>query len=169
MANGTYDYAVAVNALPEVSTADRQRAQGASLKIKISDLTPAPNTIQSVGNATGGTVSMNSTYIFFVPADPNALTTGSFSYTAANTYTCTKQATINVTVAAATGQAQQITVVGGQATVKFSGIPGFSYTVQRAEDVDFTVNLTPVLTTNAPADGLFRWWTTGPCHKPTTG
>jgi hypothetical protein len=51
--------------------------------------------------------------------------------------------------------AQRITVTDGKATVDFAGIPGYSYIVERAEDVNFTVKVTPVLTTNAPSDGLF--------------
>jgi len=160
VANGTYDYSVTANALPEVSSANRQRFQGSSLKIRISDLTPAPNTIQSVGNATGGTISMNTTYVFFLPTDLNALTSGSFSYTAANTYSCTKQATVNVPVVSATGQAQTIQIVGGKATVRLAGIPGCSYTVQRGTTVNFPDPVTDLLTTNLPttgpgADGLF--------------
>ena len=53
------------------------------------------------------------------------------------------------------GQPQQTTVQGGKATVNFAGIPGYQYIVQRAENVDFTVNLSPRLTTNVPANGLF--------------
>jgi trimeric autotransporter adhesin len=144
---------VTVNPLPTAPDAGYTRGQGASLKIKISDLTT--DTLQSLGTATHGTVSKDTTYIFYEPyvGDTN---NDSFTYTTANSY-CSKQATITVTVVVATGQAQTITVVDGKATVKFAGIPSFSYTVQRATDVNFTQNLTPVLTTNAPADGSFTF------------
>jgi hypothetical protein len=157
VANGACDYAVTVNALPEASTADRPRSQGASLKVKISDLTPAPNTITSVGNATGGTVSINSTYVFFLPTDPNALTPGSFTYTAANSYACTKQATINVTVVPQGGQVQTPSVPSsGPVTVRFAGIPNLPYQAQRATNLNFNIGLLRIWTTNAPEAGVFE-------------
>ena len=39
--------------------------------------------------------------------------------------------------------------------MRFAGIPGHPYVVERAEDLGFTLNLTNVLTTNVPSDGLF--------------
>lgn len=147
---------LSINPSPGANSLERHRGEGASLKIKIADLITAPDIIQSLGSATHGTVSKDNTYVYYVPnaGDNN---NDSFTYTAANTYSCTKQATINVTVDVKTGQAQQISVVGGKATMSFAGIPGYPYLVERAEDVNFTVNLTTVLTTNAPSDGLFTF------------
>lgn len=142
---------VTINPEPTALSVNRDRFQGASLKIKISDLTP--DTIASLGTAAHGTVSEDDTYIFYAPL-PNDNNNDSFTYTAANA-NCTKQATINVTVIPAGGAAQEAILVDGKPTIRFAGIPGYSYRVERAEDVGFTVNLTTVLTTNAPTSGLF--------------
>jgi hypothetical protein len=154
VANGTYDYAVTANALPAAPNAGYTRSQGTSLKVKISDLTP--DTIQSLGSATHGTVSKNATYIFYAPF-ANDNNNDSFTYTAANAHSCMKQATINITVAVAGGEAQEATWVDGKPTIKFAGIPGYSYVVERAENANFTLNLTTVLTTNVPSSGLFTF------------
>ncbi len=50
---------------------------------------------------------------------------------------------------------QNIGVAGGMATMSCQGVPGATYAVQRATDALLTQNLTTVLTTNAPANGLF--------------
>lgn len=152
VANGTYDYSVTANALPTAPDAGYNRGPGATLKILISDLTS--DTIQSLGTGSqSATITQDGTHIYYQPQSGNN-NNDSFTYTAANTY-CTKQGTINVTVVPATGQAQQISVVNGAAIVNFAGIPGYPYIVQRAENSGFTVNVTTVLTTNAPSDGLF--------------
>lgn len=75
--------------------------------------------------------------------------------------------TLTVSVVATPGgQAQQISVSGGAVTVRMAGIPGYAYVVLRATDVNFTQNVTPVLTTNAPAHGLF-WYTDPAPPSPT--
>ena len=51
---------------------------------------------------------------------------------------------------------QGIHVAGGLVTLDCQGVSGAKYAVHRATDVQFTANLTTVLTTNAPANGLFR-------------
>jgi len=144
---------VTVNALPAASDAAYTRGPGASLKIKIADLTP--DTIQSLGPASHGTVSQDGTHILYLPSagDNN---NDSFTYTAVNTSACTKQATITVTVVPATGQAQTPTVPpSGPVTVGFAGIPNYPYQAQRATDLDFTTGLRTWMT-NAPGRGCFR-------------
>jgi len=148
--------------LPTAQSISRARGQGASLKIKVSDLTV--DSIQSLGTAAYGTVSKTTSYIFYLPYDANDLRSDSFGYTAANTYSCTKQATVQVTVTPSTGQAQTIALVNGKATVHFAGIPGFRYTVQRASEIPpaAPANWTDLMTTNLPTsgpggDGLFTF------------
>jgi hypothetical protein len=50
---------------------------------------------------------------------------------------------------------QSIGVAEGMATMSCQGVPWATYAVQRATDALLTQNLTTVLTTNAPANGLF--------------
>ncbi|MGD0260146.1 MAG: hypothetical protein ABSD29_10025 [Verrucomicrobiota bacterium] len=140
-----------------------------SLKISISDLltnwTGSSLSVQSAGpNSTdSGTVTKDSTYIYYLPPAGSPTSPDTIPYTVSGADGCTTVAYINVVfVSAAGGQAQAITVVGGTATVNFAGIPGYPYIVQRAEDVSFTVNLTTVLTTNAPDDGVFTCVDTSP-------
>jgi hypothetical protein len=149
--NGTYAYSVTAHTLPAAPDAGYTRSQGASLKIKIADLTT--NTIQSLGNAVHGTVSKNDTYIFYLPY-ANDNNNDSFTYTAANTYACTKQATINVTVVLPAGQVQQVTATNNTVTLDFAGIPNYAYAVRRSTNLADWVTL---VTTNAPPAGLFRW------------
>ena len=134
------------------------RGPGMSLKIRIADIAwdvnTNPVTVQSLGaSEQGATLSFNSTYMFYLPANNH---NDSFTYTVSNG-SGTATGTITVNVAPVTGQALGITVVDGKPTMNFAGVPGYSYDVQRAEDVDFTVNLTTVLTTNAPTNGLFTF------------
>ena len=53
------------------------------------------------------------------------------------------------------GVIQSIRVGGGTVTLDCQGISGSPYSVQRATDVQLTQNLTTLLKTNAPANGLF--------------
>jgi hypothetical protein len=161
---GGQSTSVTVNALPVAPSSDVSYnvALPFSLKIKISDLltnwTGTSLSVQSVVNsADGGTVTKDSTYIFYTPPTNSSPTSpDTIPYTVSGANGCTTAASIDVVfVGQPGGVAQQITVVGGVATINFAGIPGYPYIVQRAEDVSFTVNLTTVLTTNAPADGLF--------------
>jgi hypothetical protein len=59
--------------------------------------------------------------------------------------------------ATASGQVTSVTNAGGSVIANFAGVPTFSYTVQRATNVDFTVGVVvDLITTSAPAGGLFN-------------
>jgi hypothetical protein len=151
VANGSYDYPVGVNPEPAAASLAKHRFQGASLKISVADLTP--DSIQSVGPAAHGTVSASSTYLIYEPTSGDN-NNDSFTYTAANGYSCTKQATVNIIVDVAASGAATVSWVNGKPTIQFAGIPACSYTVERDTDVAFS-SPTPVLATNAPSQGLF--------------
>jgi hypothetical protein len=162
--SGGQNASVTVNALPVAPSSDvsYNLSLPFSLKIKISDLltnwTGTSLSVQSVANsADGGTVTKDSTYIFYTPPTGSSPTSpDTIPYTVSGAGGCATAASIDVVfVGQPGGVAQQITVSGGVATINFAGIPTYPYIVQRAEDANFTVNLTTVLTTNAPADGLF--------------
>ena len=55
-----------------------------------------------------------------------------------------------------------ITVTNGAVALKFAGIQNYRYDVERATDVTFKQNRTVLLTTNAPASGLFSITDTDP-------
>ncbi len=147
-----------VHHVPYATNKTVVRTKGMTAKFKLSELFPSPDPADSdtvvlesfTAGSHSATITSNATYIFYTPANDNS---DSFNYTVMDSRGEKRTKLITVNVGAVTGQAQQITVVGGTATVKFAGIPGFSYIVERAADVDFTVNLTTVLTTNLPSDG----------------
>jgi hypothetical protein len=139
------------------------RAPGLSLKIQIADIAwdvnSNPVTVQSLGaSAQGATLSWNSTYIFYLPANDN--TPDTFTYTVGNgSGTATGTITVNV-ASAPGGLAKTITVSEGTATIKFFGIPGFQYDVQRTTSLTEPVTWT-TLTTGSPlspdTDGSFSF------------
>lgn len=160
---------------PSASNRNVQRVQGVALKINVADLL-ANNSSDpdddaralvdaGVDTAPGkGTVSVSGGYVLYQPTDVNSTDSDSFSFKVRDVRSAyrdgdtvrTAVALINVSVVSATGgAAQTIDTSGGEVSVKFAGIPGYPYAVERAEDVNFTVNLTTVLTTNAPAAGVF--------------
>ncbi len=110
------------------------RGRGVSLKIRIADLArdlnSVPVSVQSLGeSAQGATLTHDSTRIFYTPANDN---NDSFTYVVGNgSLTATGTVTVIVSVSPG-GLAQTISVSGGAATVKFFGIPGYQYDVQRA-------------------------------------
>ena len=150
--NGSYDYPVTASVLPSAASVTRHRSPGTSLKIRISDLTA--DTLQSVGPTAHGALTTSSTHLIYEPAsgDDN---NDSFTYTAANSFSCTRQATVSIIVDAAAGPSATVELVGGKPTIRFAGIPSLPYAVERASDSSFTQERTTVLTTNAPANGLF--------------
>lgn len=160
---------------PSASNRNVQRVQGVALKINVADLL-ANNSSDPDDDARAlvdagveaapskGTVSVSGGYLLYQPTDVNSTDSDSFSFKVRDVRSAyrdgdtvrTAVALINVSVVSATGgAAQTIDTSGGEVSVKFAGIPGYPYAVERAEDVNFTVNLTTVLTTNAPAAGVF--------------
>jgi autotransporter-associated beta strand protein len=83
-----------------------------------------------------------------------------FTYTVNDGYGLSATATVfvNLDTTAVFGQASPlIDTTAGPPTLTFAGIPGYSYSIQRADDLGFTVNVTTILTTNAPASGVFHF------------
>jgi autotransporter-associated beta strand protein len=151
-----------VHHVPYATNKTIVRTKGMTAKIKLSELFPTTDSVDSdtvalegfTAGSQGATISCNASYIFYVPANDN---NDVFNYTVTDGRGGRRTQTITINVTGVTGQAQQITVAGGRATVIFAGIAGYSYTVERAEDPSFTVNLVTVLTTNTPNAGLFTF------------
>jgi hypothetical protein len=155
---------VLANASPVAGDATYARAPLTSLKINIlnlltnvTDLNKDHITLTSVTNAPGGAaLATNSTYIFYTP---NGVTgTDSFTYTVSDGNGGTDTATVTINVVPQGGIAKTITVTGTQSvSVKFYGIPGIQYDVQKSTDLGDpngwqTLNLTPI---SPEADGSF--------------
>ncbi len=146
---------IPVSDAPVATYATYGRAPGLTLKIPIAAIVSDPNSltvaVHSLGaSAQGATLSFNSTYIFYVPANHN---NDSFTYTVTNTAGESASATLSVTVATVGGSAKTITVVGGNATVRFFGIPGLTYDVQRTVSLSAPVTWTTLTTGSALAPG----------------
>ena len=133
----------------EAASPSFTRALGLPLKIPISqiaaDLNGNPVTVTSLGtgnsglSGSGATLSANSTTIFYTPVASNE--PDSFPYTVYNTLE-SLTGTIYVVTAASRGAVSTITVSGGSVTVKFFGIPGLEYDIQRTTDLTQPVTWT---------------------------
>ena len=142
-------------------TANYTRAKGTSLKIAISDLLTNVTSLPAGGDTfaftgvgastNGATIATNGTYIFYTPANNN---NESFSYSVADGRGGSATGWINLTVISAVGPAQIAGApVNGVATIKFFGLPSYTYVVQT------TTNLgTPwwnLVTNTTGTNGLF--------------
>ena len=132
-----------------------------SLKIPIAliawDTNGQPVTVQSAGpSVQGASLDWNATYLFYrLGTDVS----DSFPYRVSNgTQTATN--TITVSVLPISGSlARDIRVTNGTATVKFFGIPGLLYDVQRTASLAEPVSWVTLTTTSlAPGtDGSFSY------------
>jgi hypothetical protein len=145
----------------EAHNATYVRAPGLSLKVALADVVTEVNgnpvTVVAAGPSVQGTpVTWDNTYLFYEPShDQN----DSFSYTVSNgESTSTGIITVNVTVAQG-GVARSIAVSGGSVTIKFSGVPGRAYHVQRTTSLNGPVTWTTLTSSplNADADGSFSY------------
>ena len=80
-----------------------------------------------------------------------------FTYTVSDGYGGTNNATVSIAIDSTPlfGQSQVASTSNGTATLSFAGIPGFSYNVSRS--VDLLDGWTVIWTTNAPANGTFKF------------
>jgi uncharacterized repeat protein (TIGR01451 family) len=160
------------NRAPVAGLAEYGRAWGTSLRIPIlnlltnftSDADGDGRGLIIVGLSTNGSrISTNTTTVSFAPTNNFS---ESFlyvirdlrSYRPGDTVqTATNQVTVTVTNAVGTVQA--IATTGGSVTVRFAGVPGYAYDVERTTDL---ANGPWMLlsTTNAPPNGL--WWFVDP-------
>jgi len=160
------------NRAPLANSVTNNRAPNASLKISIADLLAA-GTSDADGDAralvsvsatstNGVSLTTNGTFIFY--SNPNNVE-DEFSYTVrdvrayrAGDTVRTATGTLRITVNAPAGTNQNFVsfaVVEGKPTMRFAGIPGYTYEVQRTTDLTPPTSWTTLHTTNAPSLGLF--------------
>ncbi|MCX6896387.1 MAG: Ig-like domain-containing protein [Verrucomicrobia bacterium] len=150
------------------------RAPGLSLKIAITNLlandTDADTNVLTftgiVGNSTNNfPLTTNAQYVFYPSNAGNV--SDRFSYTISDGQGGVSTGLVYIAISTDVyGQALGITNAAGNFIATFAGIPGYSYTVQRATNVNFSLDLTNVVTIIAPTNGLFRW-TNSPPIPPT--
>jgi hypothetical protein len=151
---------------PVANNVTYSRATNLTWKIKSSDLatngTPGDTgdtlSVVAVSGATHGTVALinSGTYVGYTPVPLNQGLPDTFTYTVQddqNGLQASALVTLNI-VPQQAAQALAIANNGGQITVTFAGIPGYTYDVQRADNVGFS-NFTVVETTNTPPGGVF--------------
>jgi hypothetical protein len=106
----------------------------------------------------------NASYILFTPTNnfPE-----SFTYTVRDVRSYrpgdtvrTATGWITISVTNAIGSVVSVASSGGAITIKFAGVPGYAYDVERA--VDLGGSWTVVLTTNAPPHGLWFYTDSNP-------
>jgi len=167
------------NRPPVAATDSPTRAIGSSLKVTISSLLANDTDVDSafVGDSisfvsvaststNGAAISNDLTRVYFYPTNLNSTVPDAFAYTIQDAYGHQATGNVLVNVSNVGGLAQSVDTSGGTVSVGFSGVPGYQYDVERAEDVNFTVNLTVLTTTNAPANGQFSFTDTSP-PQPT--
>jgi len=144
------------------ASATYTRTKGLSLRIPIESLTVDLNdnavSVISMGpSAQGASITQSGGYFLYKPASGSD-GTDTFTYTASNGLT-SDVGTVTVMTAVAGGAAKTITISGGAATIKFFGIPGLQYDVQRTTSLSQPVTWT-TLTVEAlspGADGSFSY------------
>jgi hypothetical protein len=116
-------------------------------------------TVIAVSNGAHGTATFNSTHITYTPAT-DYVGSDAFTYTISDGRGGVATATITVQVysaEAATPNMLPIVMNGSIPTVRFAGIPGFTYTLER------TQNLSPAAwqaiggTITVPANGIAEY------------
>lgn len=143
-----------VNALPLApSTISSNITPTLSLKISIASVLSSWSgsglSLQGVTSpsASNGTVFADSTYIYYLPP-AGAIPSDFFTYTVTNASGCATLATFNLVVAAPPGVQQiSLTIDNNTPTVRFFGVPGVEYDIQRAPETTgpwTIINATPL-------------------------
>ena len=154
---------IVLNVWPTANGVSYCRSQGMNLKIKIADLLTNVTghavgkiiRLSCVGASTNSaTITTNGAFILYNPGAGNH-NDEYISYTAADGRGGAPSANIHISVSKWTSSPQTITVTNNQVALNFAGIPNCSYAIQRATDLQGV--WTTLVTTNAPAAGLFSW------------
>jgi hypothetical protein len=153
-----------VNNPPVATNVNYTRASGSSLKIAITNLLSNVGDVDgdaiflvgvSATTTNGGTLLTDAEFVY-VPTNNVA---DEFTYTARDNFGGTNSGTVSVNISGDVfGQGTpSISTTGGNPTLGFAGIPGYSYTIQRGTNVGFSGTVTDVHTTTAPPGGLFQY------------
>jgi uncharacterized repeat protein (TIGR01451 family) len=157
------------NHRPVASPASYGRAWGTSMRIAVADLLTNftsdpdgdPRALDSLGSSTNGSAILTNTAFILVAPTNNQPESFPYVVRDVRAYrpgdtirTATNWMTIVITNAVSSAQA--ISAPGGQGLVViFSGVPGYAYDVERADNLGGP--WTTMLTTNAPPAGLWEF------------
>jgi len=160
----SFNVTVVLNTAPVAGNDNMGAVQNHSRSIRIEkcvsndfDLDDDALTVIAVSASTnGGTVTFNSTDITYTPAT-NYVGADAFTYTISDGRGGVATATVLVTVYsqdALTSNILSLTMDGGTATLRFAGIPGFTYHVERTSDMTAPVTWTDLGSIVVPANGI---------------
>lgn len=161
------------NRAPEAQVAAYTRAAGTPMRIPIanllSDFTSDPDgdarSLVELGtSATGATITSDADYIHY-RSTSNDSDTFSYKVKDARTYrpgdtVRTASSTITVSVTTAVSSVREISASGGNVKIRFAGIPGFTYKVEKASSV--TGPWEVVQEPTAPANGVWEFLDSSP-------
>ena len=151
---------LAINHPPVAETAPFTRGRDISLKIYIpslleahtSDLDGDARTLDTVGAASSGSVLVSGSYILYLPS---ANADDSISYTISDGRGGTAMGTISIVVVPTSGVIQEMIPGPVGVSLRFAGIPGYAYEIQRATNPEGP--WTSIHSTNAPPAGVFTF------------
>jgi uncharacterized repeat protein (TIGR01451 family) len=155
---------------PTANPINYSRAHGTFLRIAIpniltnytSDIDGDARLLVLVGSSTNGSyIGTNGSYVVIAPTN-NISEAFVYVVSDARPYRIgdtIRMATnlVTITVTNAVGTARSISVVAGQSvTVRFAGVPGYAYDVERNTNL-FDAGWTVIATTNAPPNGVWLY------------
>jgi autotransporter-associated beta strand protein len=150
---------IVTNHPPVVANVSYYRGAVAAYKITISDLltnafdADSDPLAVSFGTSTNG-ISLTVAGDLALYSNTN-LVNDQLSYTVSDAFGGSTTASVTITASPfLAGLSATVAVSGSTATVSFAGIPGYHYGVQRSTNL---VDYVTILTTNAPAGGLFNY------------
>jgi hypothetical protein len=143
---------VVTNHPPVVNDVTYMRATGLGMKITVTNLLSNVTDVDGdmplfVGiNSTNVGLTTDGTRIYV----PTNNVDEQFTYTIHDGYLGTNSGTVHLVIVSVSGQGKTVTIDTNTqtATTTFYGIPGYTYVVQRATNIDFTLGVTN-LSTNA--------------------
>lgn len=119
-----------------------------------------PLVFAGLTSAIGATVQVSGGYLVYLAPSEGDTRGDTVAYSVSDGHS-SGAGTLTISFAGPAGaQSAGVTVVGGSVTVRFAGIPGLSYRVQRADDVGFASNLSVSAPFVMPASGIY--WHTDP-------
>lgn len=161
-------------ALKSAATADPLtvgRSWGTQLRIPVSSVMAkvaggsAPYTLSSVTSPNGSDfVFYDSSYIYFAPADnlSRVLTYMVHDATIPTAYIASNTITVTVTNAVSYVNSISNNVANGTVIIKFAGVPGFNYVVERSGSATVWSSATTVQTITAPGTGIWSFTDSSP-------
>ncbi len=140
-----------------LSTCQGQPASVSAARLLANDADPDGDPLTLTGVTAGsahGTVGLSGTVVTYTPAE-GFTGADSFTYTISDGKGGVATTTVTVTVTSGAGPVQSVAYAAEGVTLRFAGVPAWSYSVQRATDLGGP--WTGLHTTNAPPAGVFSY------------